>query len=133
MLSLLKGTIQRITHSGRGRYYVYRLHYPDDHHAFGLLAGRVFYVGKGTRDRVLAHERETRAILKSGRLMLLKHKHKTIIGIWDAGYDVVQEIIFRTDDEDEAFAVESAEIDRIGLAHLTNATYGRRPRRRRAA
>lgn len=135
MLGWMRGTIQRVMGVGKGRYYVYRLHYPDDAHVFGHLAGKTFYVGKGTRDRILAHERETRAILKSGRGMLLKHKHKVILSIWDAGYDVVQEVIHRTDDEEEAFLVESEEIDRIGLARLTNATYGRRPRygRRRAA
>ena len=115
----------------RGRYYVYYLRYPHDEEVFGRMAGKVFYVGKGTKERILAHEKETRAILKANRLMLLKHKHKVIIQIWDAGFDVVQEIIYRTDDEEAAYQAEAHGIREIGLAHLTNETPGHRMKMKR--
>lgn len=113
------------------RYYVYELRYPDDRRVFGLLAGRVFYVGKGTGNRVDAHEKETRAILKRGNAMLLSAKHKTILWIWDNGYQVGKSFPLRTDNEDEAFAVESALIKQYGLEYLTNETYGHGPRAQR--
>lgn len=128
-MGLGKGTSQRHIETGEGRWYVYRLHYPSED-AFGFLAGQVFYVGKGTGNRLLEHEKETRRILKSGHMMYLKHKHKVIIQIWDAGYNVVQEIFYRTEDEDDAYAVESKQIRAFGLERLTNATYGRRPRKK---
>lgn len=124
-----RGTVQKGL-SGRGRYYVYRLRYPDSLD-FGKNAGKPFYIGKGTGERLLAHERETRAILKSGQKMRLKHKHKVIIQIWDLGHDPIQDVVFRSDDEEEAYQVESGYIDDIGLEHLTNATYGRRPKNKR--
>lgn len=106
---------------------MYFLDYPNEPEVFGHNAGKTFYVGKGTKDRVLTYEKETRSILKSGRKMKLKHKHKVIIEIWDAGYDVIQQIVYRTDDEQEAYEIESRAIDEIGLEHLTNSTYGHRP------
>jgi hypothetical protein len=113
-----------------GRYYVYFLRYPDVPEAFGKRAGKVFYVGKGTGKRVASHEAATRAILKNRRLMLLKHKHKVILEIWEGGYQVIQQILGRTDSEDTAYQVESFYIDEFGLENLTNATYGLRPRKR---
>lgn len=131
-MNWLRGTTQhhQTPQEQTGQYYVYELRYPKEE-AFGWLSGGVFYVGKGTRDRVLAHEKETRRILKSGRMMNLKHKHKVILGIWDAGYDVHQVFVYRTDDEWDAYMYESDLIRRIGLEHLTNATYGYNPRRKR--
>ena len=128
----LRGTTQQHSyHSSRtGRYYVYHLRYPNEP-AFGILAGTTFYIGKGTHDRVLQHEAETRRILKSGRMMDLSHKHKTIIQVWDAGYDVWQVIVDRTDDEEEAYQIEAKQIRDFGLERLTNATYGWKPRRKR--
>lgn len=123
LLSWARGTVQVHQHTGSGRYYVYELRYPDQPE-FGWMAGRVFYVGKGTQDRVLAHEKETRRILKSGRMMNLSHKHKVINEIWKAGYNVHQVIVYRTDDECDAYMHESSLIRRIGLENLTNATYG---------
>lgn len=96
--------------------------------AYKLEGNWLHYVGKGTKDRVLAHEKETRAILKSGRMMRMKHKHKVIHEIWKTGYDVVQQIVYRTDDEQEAYAMEYKAIDDFGLENLTNATYEHRPR-----
>ena len=115
----------------RGKYYVYLLSYPNIPEVFGRLAGTVFYVGKGCGNRVNSHEQVTRVILKKNRPMLLKHKHKVIIHIWDSGYQVVQTILGRTDDEMTAYLAESHYIDAHGLENLTNATYGHRPKVKR--
>jgi hypothetical protein len=64
-------------------------------------------------------------------MMKMKHKHKVILQIWDAGYDIVQAIVWRTDDEEEVYQVESKLINSYGLERLTNATYGHRPKKRR--
>lgn len=126
-----KGTIQKTVGTGEGRYYVYELRYPLDVMAFGNRAGKVFYVGKGTRNRMFDHERETRRLLESHRYQYMRHKHKVIYEIGSEGYDVIQEIVYRSDDEEEAYAAESSLIRKYGLHNLTNATYGRRPKRRR--
>src|SRR6266851_1768687 len=131
LLSMLRGTAQHFPNPHQtGRYYVYELRYPNVAE-FGKLADRVFYVGKGSGDRLLQHEQETRRILKSGQMMRMKHKHKAILSIWDAGYDVLQVIVYRTDNETDAYLYESEIINRIGLERLTNETYGWRPRKRR--
>lgn len=127
----LRGTKQHHQTDRVGRFYVYELRYPEDDR-FGWMSGKVLYVGKGTQDRILAHEKETRRILKSGRMMELSHKNKVILGIWDAGMDVHQVIVYRTDDEYDAYMFESDLIRRIGLENLTNSTYGWKPKRRRA-
>lgn len=108
-----------------GLYYVYELKDPR------FNPHKVFYVGKGTEDRMYEHEKELRRLLKRGRsgAMRLSCKHKRILEILDAGESVRYSIIFRTDNEAEAYRVESAYIDRIGLERLTNETYGYRPRR----
>ena len=115
----------------RGRYYVYLLMYPNVPEVFGRRAGTVFYVGKGTGTRVDQHERETRSLLGRNNLMKMRHKHKVILEIWDSGYQVMQMILGRTDDEEAAYMAESHYINLHGLARLTNATYGRRPKAKR--
>lgn len=107
-----------------GRYYVYEL---VDARFEG---GRVFYVGKGTEGRMYQHEKDARRLLGQGRrgVMRLQPKHKRIIEIWDDGYKVEYRVVFRTDDEEEAYQAESKRIDHYGLEHLTNETYGYRPK-----
>ncbi|HEX4202720.1 MAG TPA: hypothetical protein VHZ51_00645 [Ktedonobacteraceae bacterium] len=97
-----------------------------------VKAGTIFYVGKGTGKRVASHESATRATMKSHKYMWLKHKHKVILEIQDAGYDVVQEIVGRTDDELRAYETESYYITQVGLQNLTNSTYGYRPKTKRS-
>ena len=118
-----------------GKYYVYFLRYPTSP-LFGLRSGTVFYVGKGTNNRMSAHEREARSLIAARRLMKLKHKHKVILEIIGAGFRVVSEVQGRTDDENLAYQMETYWIDAFGLENLTNETYGHRPltrRRNRAA
>lgn len=106
-----------------GKYYVYQLCYPDE---------RVFYVGKGTGERMYAHARMARAKLKACKPWLLDHKEKVIIGIWDTGGDVVYKVVFRSDDEEAVFMEEDKWIRHYGLEHLTNQTYSRGARSTKA-
>ncbi len=119
---------------GVGRFYVYFLRYPTSP-LFGLRSGTVFYVGNGTNNRMSAHEREARNLVNARRMMKLKHKHKVILEIISAGFQVVSEVQGRTDDENLAYQMETYWIDAFGLENLTNETYGHRPltRRRRVA
>lgn len=110
-------------HGRYGKYYRYELVDPR--------TGKVFYVGKGTGDRMYQHEKAARALLKSGKMMLLKHKHKVIIEIWDAGLTPIYQVTWRSDNEEEVYQAESARIRELGLEHLTNETYGYRPKTRR--
>lgn len=109
-----------------GKYYVYKLVDPR------FDPPRVFYVGKGTGNRMYQHEKDMRRFLltRAGK-MSMRPKHKRILEIIDDGYSVVYEVGFRTDDEEEAYQVESKIIDKIGLEHLTNETYGHRRKRLR--
>lgn len=108
-----------------GLYYTYELIDPR------FDPPRVFYVGKGTGDRMYQHAKDMRRLLKKGTraaMMSLKPKHKRILEIEDDGYHVVYHVPFRTNDPDEAFQVESLLIDKYGLEKLTNETYGHRKR-----
>lgn len=109
--------------STTGYYYVYELIDPR--------TGSTFYVGKGTGNRMYAHAEETRRILKSGRMMKLSCKHKRILEIWDAGFEVIYHQPHHTDDEERAFQEESKLIKHYGLERLTNETYGVNLSRRR--
>jgi hypothetical protein len=96
-------------------YYVYALIDPRDN--------RIFYVGKGTGDRVYQHARyakkvgpESRAELKLG---LIQEIHR-------AGLDVRVELIRHRLSEETAFEVEAAVLDTLELAglELTNLVAG---------
>jgi hypothetical protein len=91
-----------------GRFYVYLLCRPD---------GTPFYVGKGTGRRLLRHEIEARGACPC-------HRCRTIRCIWADGAVVERRVVFRTDDEPQAFAREIALIASIGRANLTNRTDG---------
>jgi hypothetical protein len=115
-----------------GKYYVYKLIDPR------YQPPRVFYVGKGTGNRMYQHEKDMRKYLAAGRagIMRMQPKHKRILEIIDDGYKVIYEIAFRTDNEEHAYQAESAVINDIGLEKLTNETYGyntQAVRKRRAA
>jgi len=97
-------------------YYVYVLRDPRD--------GAVFYVGKGTGNRVFAHANEA-----------LEHPTATdkldhIRAIADAGMHVTYEVVRHGLTEDQAIEVESALIDWIGVADLANAVVGHHVERR---
>lgn len=91
-------------------YYVYELRDPRDN--------AVFYVGKGTRDRLDAHHAEEE-----------NSKAARIASIEQAGLAVQRIIIGRFATEDEALAVESVLIKwTYGFDHLTNLVHGHRHR-----
>lgn len=91
-------------------YYVYTLADPS--------SGKVFYVGKGTGNRVFAHVNE--AIENSAE----SDKLDKIRQIRTFGQDVKYEIIRHGMTEEKAFEVEAALIDYIGLFELTNKVAG---------
>jgi hypothetical protein len=88
----------------QSRYYVYTL---------SDSSGRVFYVGKGTGDRMNAHEREARKGCEC-------HKCRKMRKIWQHGGQVQKQIVFTTNDEATAYQKEAAVIAQIGLGKLTN-------------
>lgn len=90
------------------RFYVYTLAYPD---------GRVFYVGKGSGKRIDCHERDARKGVST-------YKCRIIRKIWAGGGELIKTIVFRTDDEQEAFATEKRLIAAYGRKSLVNHTDG---------
>jgi len=106
-----------------GKYYVYELVDPR------FSPPRTFYVGKGTENRMYQHAKDMQRLVKTrAGKMKLQPKHKRIIEIRDDGREERYKILFRTDNEAEAYAVESKRIESIGLERLTNETYGHQAR-----
>lgn len=91
------------------RYYVYTLAYPD---------GTVFYVGKGTGGRILAHESEAQRQHRRGQKC---RKCDVIRGIWKDGGQVQRAIVFRTNDQNAAYLKEKELIQVYGFDQLCNA------------
>jgi hypothetical protein len=90
------------------RFYVYTLARPD---------ARVFYVGKGSGPRVLAHEAEARRDCQCRRCRVIRK-------IWRQGGEVQRTIIFTTDDELTAYAYEAETIALFAAGVLVNKTAG---------
>ena len=90
------------------RYYVYVLARPN---------GKPFYVGKGARSRVYAHESEARRGHKC-------HKCNIIRKIWRKGGEVQRYIVFTTNNEAEALEWETKTIEMYGRHTLANHTAG---------
>lgn len=86
------------------RFYVYLLCDPRD---------ATFYVGKGIGGRMHEHEKEAERGCEC-------HKCRKIRKIWRLGGQVHKKIVFRTDDEQEAYDYERHLIDQFGLHNLTN-------------
>lgn len=89
-------------------FYVYVLLRPD---------GRVFYVGKGQKNRAYKHEAEARTKCNC-------HKCRVIRKVWKSGHSIRASIIFTTGNEAEAYQYEARLIDKLGLANLTNGNPG---------
>ena len=97
-----------------GEYYVYGLIDPRDK--------QIFYIGKGTENRVFEHERESQENPDSEKLKL-----KTISEIKDKGFEVEKIIINSNLSEEEAFAAEASLINAfnyVGDNKLTNIVAG---------
>jgi len=90
------------------RFYVYTLTDPQNH---------IFYVGKGTGDRIHQHETEARSVCAC-------HKCCKIRKIWRAGEQIRKYYVFETDDEREAYQEEERLIQEIGMRNLCNKTVG---------
>ena len=96
-----------------------------DYYVYGLIDPRnkkIFYIGKGTKNRVFEHEKESRCSPDSEKLKL-----KTISEIKDAGLEVEKIIINSNLTEDEAFAAEASLINAfnyISDISLTNVVAG---------
>ena len=81
-----------------------------------------FYIGKGTKNRVFEHEKESLGSPDSEKLKL-----KTIADIKNAGFEVEKIIINSNLTEEEAFAAEASLINAfnyVGDAGLTNIVAG---------
>lgn len=88
------------------KYYVYLLIDP--------LNDKVFYVGKGNKDRVFDHEKKK----------LSKAKIKRIKEIQNKGYNIIRKIVHHGLTEKEAIAAEATLINFIGINNLTNEVSG---------
>ena len=93
------------------KYYVYLLKDPE--------TNEVFYVGKGEKNRVFVHVNDALKDQKETDKL-----HKKIREIRAKGGTVKYEILRHGLEENEAFEVEAALIDHIGLSELTNKIYG---------
>lgn len=93
------------------KHYVYTLAYPES------MGGSVFYVGKGTGNRINDHEAEAKRGRKTN-----PYKNNIIRKIWSQGEQVVKEKIAFFETHQEACMYEIAMI--FFLPGLTNLTYG---------
>ena len=86
-------------------FYVYELIDPR--------TKKVFYIGKGTRDRIHQHEREAARGTHSRKCDMIRN-------ILNAGLQVGKNVVQRFASEQEAYDFETARIGEIGLENLTN-------------
>lgn len=105
MHTLSQSTIEAL------KYYVYLLKDPRN--------GRTFYVGKGCGNRINHHLLGALVIKKNE-----KEKIRTIHDIQAGGLEVELVILRHGLTEDQAFEVESAMIDFLGIENLTNLVLG---------
>lgn len=91
-------------------YYVYTLSYPD---------GKIFYIGKGKNHRIYDHLSEARNQCQCRKCHIIR-------AIWRAKHQIQLDIIFTSEDEDEAFLYEKILIKRHQHKRLVNKAPGGR-------
>lgn len=105
------------------KHYVYAIINPIDN--------KIIYVGKGSSRRIYDHLKNAIAY-RDGNDKKIKPgcNHKLLnkmVSILSQGFnDIIREILFETDNEDEAYSFEAQKIDEIGLENLCNLTRGGR-------
>lgn len=97
-----------MAHSTTLRFYVYTLARPD---------GSVFYVGKGSGDRIYRHE-------MLARRGVTGHRYNIIRKVWAQGGEIIKQIVLWTDDERTAFEYEARLIASYGRSTLANRSDG---------
>lgn len=90
------------------RFYVYTLADEDDN---------IFYVGKGTGDRISHHEKEARTGCVCTKCDRIRY-------VWGSGCKVIRTIVFESDVEAAAHQKERKLIQSIGRQSLCNKTSG---------
>ncbi len=95
------------------QFYVYTLAYPD---------GTVFYVGKGSKSRIMNHEAD--AMNRNRTHTYYTRKSEIIRQIWHEGGQVLKQKVAFFDTEDEAYAFEKDFIKALGKEHLINLNDG---------
>lgn len=88
-------------------FYVYALIDPRN--------GAIFYIGKGIGGRVLKHEERTRRGLIQNR-----NKASHIQEIFSCGAEVIKRVLFITEHEEIALAIEERTINTLKYSGLTN-------------
>lgn len=98
-------------------WYNYTYGYPDGYIKDAIeLTDIVFYVGKGTKSRINAHEREALTGCECDKCQVIRE-------IWKNGYPVKKRLVFETLIEEEAFKNEKDLILKHSGKYLTNITY----------
>lgn len=92
-----------------GEFYAYELAYPEN------MGGAVFYVGKGSGQRIDEHEKETK---RGGDFP----RHIIIRQIWEAGEQIVKRKVQENITQDMAFELEKQLIKKYGPENLSNWT-----------
>lgn len=94
-------------------YYVYFLISPLD--------GKIFYIGKGKGNRMRRHVSLTKRDKVSNGNIYLFRKIKSILESYD---DVIYDVVYKTDNEIEAYEKEIELIEKYGLENLCNTSLG---------
>jgi hypothetical protein len=95
-------------------WYTYIYTYPNDYMKDGVnLTDIVFYVGKGTRDRINQHEAEARKGCKCSKCKVMRE-------IWFNGYSPKKRIVHEGLSRSEALKDETKLIGQYAGKYLTN-------------